>query len=318
MEPRRNADRAVPALLIVGAAIAFVVLVVAGGAFYQSFDEAKYVGLGRNLVAGRGYTTVFGSLFLTHPPAWPLILAAPEAWFGIDPLAIGRFLNVLSGAGLIVLTGLPAWRIIPAAGALAAAAMLGVTYLSDLSRTARLDVPGAAITVLAVLVGTWAMRRDSVGRALVTGALFALAFLVKETSLVFLALPTLGAIFEGRPAARLARLTAAIGLTFAIGTAWWFVVVAELTGRVFRTSLPAWTLVPLGIGLGAAILVGLAAPAIVARRPQRVTSANEVDGGAGRIVASRRQLSAPPRRSPFGWSCFSCSSPGAPSLAAPV
>jgi hypothetical protein len=284
MESRRNADRVVPALVIAGAAVTFTVLVVAGGAFYQSFDEAKYVGLGRNLVAGRGYTTVFGSLFLTHPPAWPLILAAPEAWFRVDPLAVGRFLNVLSGAGLIVLTGLLAWRIRPAAGGLAAAAMLGVTYLSDLSRTARLDVPGAAITVLAVLVGTWAMRRDSVSRALVAGALFAIAFLVKETSVVFLAVPTLGAIFEGRSAARLARLTAAIALTFAIGTAWWFVVVADQTGRVFRTSLPAWTLVPLGIGVGGGIQIGRAAPAFPARWPHRVAAPSGIEGGAGHIV----------------------------------
>jgi hypothetical protein len=281
MESRRNADRAVPALLIAGAAVVFIVLVVAGGAFYQSFDEAKYVGLGRNLVAGRGYTTVFGSLFLTHPPAWPLILAAPEAWFGIDPLAVGRFLNVWSGAGLIILTGLLAWRIRPAAGGLAAVAMLGVTYLSDLSRTARLDVPGAAIAVLAVLVGTWSMRRDSVRGALVAGAIFAFAFLIKETSVVFLAVPTLAAILDGRSVARLARLTAAIALTFAIGTSWWFVVVAELTGRVFRTSLPAWVLAPLGIGLGLAIALGLAAPAILARRPRRVTTPSGVGGGAG-------------------------------------
>ena len=284
MESRRNADRAVPALLIAGAAVVFVVLVLAGGAFYQSFDEAKYVGLGRNLVAGRGYTTVFGSLFLTHPPAWPLILAAPEAWFGIDPLAVGRFLDLLSGAGLIVLAGLLAWRIRPAAGGLAAVAMLGVTYLSDLSRTARLDVPGATITVLAVLVGTWSMRRDSVRGALVAGALFAFAFLVKETSVVFLAVPTLAAIFDGRSAARLARLTAAIALTFAIGTSWWFVVVADQTGRVFRTSLPAWMLVPLGIGLGAAIVLGLAAPAILAWWPRRVTTPSGIGGEAGPIV----------------------------------
>jgi hypothetical protein len=283
MESRRNADRAIPALLIAGAAVVFMVLVVAGGAFYQSFDEAKYVGLGRNLVAGRGYTTVFGSLFLTHPPAWPLILAAPEAWFGTDPLAVGRFLNVLSGAGLIVLAGVLAWRIRPAAGGLAAIAMLGVTYLSDLSRTARLDVPGAAIAALAVVLGTWSMRRDSVRGALVAGAIFAVAFLVKETSVVFLAVPTLAAILDGRPAARLARLTAAIALTFAIGTSWWFVVVAEQTGRVFRTSLPAWVLVPLGIGLGAAIVLGLAAPAILARWPRRATTAIGIADGAERV-----------------------------------
>ena len=120
MDSRRNADRAVPALVIAGAAVAFIVLVLAGGAFYQSFDEAKYVGLGRNLLAGRGYMTVFGSLFLTHPPAWPLILAAPEAWFGVDPLAVGRLLNALSGTGLIALTGLLAWRIRPAAAIWAA------------------------------------------------------------------------------------------------------------------------------------------------------------------------------------------------------
>jgi 4-amino-4-deoxy-L-arabinose transferase-like glycosyltransferase len=284
MTPQWRAGRAVFGLLIAAAAAIFLVLVVAGGPFYQSFDEAKYVGLGRNLMAGRGYTTVFDSLFLTHPPAWPLILAAPETWLRVDPLAVGRLLNALSGAGLIVLAGLLAWRIAPAAGGLAAVAMLGVTYLSDLSRTARLDVPGATVTVLAVLVGTWAMRRDSIGRALAAGALFALAFLVKETSLVYLAVPTLAAIFDGRPPVRLARLSAAIGLTFVIGTAWWFVVVAEGTGLVYRTSLPAWTLVPLGVGLGITLVGGLAAPTLARWAGRRLGRPNAAADGADRGV----------------------------------
>jgi 4-amino-4-deoxy-L-arabinose transferase-like glycosyltransferase len=253
-------------LIVAAAIVAFVVLLLAGGPFYQSFDEAKYLGLGHNLFAGRGYTTVFGGTFTTHSPAWPVILVAPQAWFGLDPLSVGRVLNGLSAAGLIALCAALAWRIRPAAGALAAVAVIGVVYMHDLSRTARLDVPGAFVSVLAVVVGLIAMRRGSVRWAMASGALFALSFLIKETSLVYVAVPALAAVLWRPPLRLVARMSAWIGLVTAIGVSWWFVFVASATGLVYRTPLPAWTLIPIAAFLAAAIGVGLAADRI-ARLP---------------------------------------------------
>src|SRR5438093_8363581 len=158
---RGGSERQAAQIAIALAAILFLALITLGGPFFESFDEAKYVGLGRSLFAGQGYATVFGAAFLTHPPGWPLILAAPEAVFGIDPFAWGRVLNALSGAGLIVMAGWVGWRARPAVGAIAAMALLALPYLSDLSRGARLDVPGATITLLAVAVGVIAVERGS-------------------------------------------------------------------------------------------------------------------------------------------------------------
>jgi hypothetical protein len=261
--PERTAAR----FIVAAAVLVFVALLVVGGPFYQSFDEAKYLGLGENLFAGRGYTTVFGATFTTHSPAWPAILVAPQVWVGVDALSWGRVLNGLSGAGLVLACAALAWRIRPAAGALAAVAMVGVVYLHDLTRTARLDVPGAFLSVLAVLVGIEAMRRVSARRAVASGALFALAFLIKETSLVYVAVPTLSAIIWRQPLRTVARLTAWIVLVLALGVSWWFAFVAATTGLIYRTSLPARMLAPLALLLALAIAVGLAAEPIAESRP---------------------------------------------------
>jgi hypothetical protein len=131
---------AVIALSIAG----FVALLLAVPPFFLTFDEAKYIGIGYNLVDGLGPRTPFGDYFLSHAPAWSAMLVLPETWFGIDPLDTGHVLNGLAGAGLIGLTAVLGWRIRPAVGGLAAAGFLGVTNLQDLTRTARLD-PGAPL-----------------------------------------------------------------------------------------------------------------------------------------------------------------------------
>ena len=111
MDDTRRSERTTARLIVAVAALAFVALLVLGGPFYQSFDEAKYLGLGHNLFAGHGYTTVFGATFTTHSPAWPAILVAPEVWLGVDALTWGRVLNYLSGAGLVLACAAFAWRI---------------------------------------------------------------------------------------------------------------------------------------------------------------------------------------------------------------
>jgi hypothetical protein len=259
MRSRWTTERTVSRGAIAAAAVAFLALIAIGGPFFETFDEAKYVGLGRSLYGGLGYTTVFGGAFLTHPPGWPLLLVGPEAAFGLDPFVWGRILNAVGGVALVLLAGWIGWRVRPAVGGLAAAALVSVPYVADLSRTARLDIPGAAVSVLAAVVGVVAVERASTRRAIAAGILFTVAFLIKETSLVLIAVPTLAGVIEGRRLASIARVTAWIALVVAIGAGWWFAFVAASTGLVYRTSLPAWTLVPAGVALAALIAAGLGA-----------------------------------------------------------
>src|SRR6478735_2404935 len=88
--------------------------------YYATPDEAKYIGLGLNILDGRGLVTVFGVAFPNHSPIWPLAMALPQRLLGIDGLAVGHVLNAISAAVVVALTGALGWRIRPAAGVLAA------------------------------------------------------------------------------------------------------------------------------------------------------------------------------------------------------
>ena len=70
------------ALLVIGAsAVLFAGLLAVVPARFQGFDEAKYLGIGLNVLRGAGALTVFGGFFEPHSPLWPVIMAAPRAWF---------------------------------------------------------------------------------------------------------------------------------------------------------------------------------------------------------------------------------------------
>jgi hypothetical protein len=251
----------------IGAAIVvFLVLIAIAGPFFRSFDEAKYLGIGYSMLAGDGPRTVFGALFLPHSPLWPTILAAPDVWFHLDPFAWGQLLNAISGAAVLFLVGWLGWRIRPIVGALAAAGYLAIPYLQDLTRTARLDVPAAALVLAFVVVGIESVRRDSVRLALLAGAIFAAAFLVKEIVLPFAPVPFLVGLRIGRPLVTLARVTAATLLVAVVGTAWWFIQFAGYTHEIYRLGAPDRWLVPLYVAAILAISGGLAAPWLV-RRP---------------------------------------------------
>jgi 4-amino-4-deoxy-L-arabinose transferase-like glycosyltransferase len=265
---------------LAGAAISASVAVFLGllawlPAFYQSFDEAKYLGIGYNLLAGNGPRTLFGALFLTHPPLWPATVAAPDVWFGIDALSWGHFLNAVLGAAFIVLVAAFGWQIRPVVGGLAAAGCLAVPYLHDLARTARLDVPTATLALLYLWLGLLAVRRASVGWALAAGIVLAIGFLVKETMLPFAPVPLLVGLLEGRPWSRLLRASGVILLVASAGVSWWFVMYAGYVHRVYRLGTPAWTLLPLamvvaGLGVGALVaswLAGRSGGSAVAARP---------------------------------------------------
>ena len=248
--------------IVVASVIVFVGLLAVVSPFYRSFDESKYLGIGYSMLAGNGPRTVFGAVFTPHSPLWPMVVVAPDVWFGIDAFDWGHLLNAIAGVGVLVAVAVLGWRIRPVVGALAAVGYLAVPYLHDLTRTARLDVPAAALALAYLVVGIDAVRRGSVRRGLVAGFIFAVAFLVKEIALPFAPVPFLVGILVGRPLASIARVAAVVLAVAVAGTSWWFVMFASYSHTVYRLGTPAWTLVPLFIVAVIAIVVGLAAPSL--------------------------------------------------------
>ena len=270
-------ERRISLVATIGAVVVFLLFALIAPAGFPSFDEWKYFGIGYNIWAGRGLTTVFGGDFLLHGPIWSAVVTLPHVLFGTDSAAWGRILNGLSGATIVALSAWFGWRIRPAAGALAAIAMVGILYLHDQSRTARLDVPAAAFALLYVAVGIEALRRNSVRWAIAAGAIFAFGFLIKEIDLPFIPIPFFVSVLWGTSWLVIGRISAWTVLTAAIGVSWWFVLYALETGRVYRAETPGWTLIPLAIGILAIVVIGLTASRLKDARPiARVVQSDRV------------------------------------------
>ncbi len=248
-------ERRVGLAVIAAAAAIFGLLLILVPSFFLSFDEAKYIGIGYSLLDGLGPQTPFGGYFLVHAPIWSATLVLPQAWFGIDPLATGHLLDALGGIGLVIAAGALGWRVRPAVGGLAAAGTIAITYVHDLTRTARLDVPVGFLILVYLLVGFNAVRNGRVSWAIASGLLFAFAFEVKEIALPFAIVPVAAGIVWGRPWRDLARTAGWLVLAASVGLSWWVILVAQLVGIVYRLGTPAWTLVPIAtLVLGGAIL----------------------------------------------------------------
>ncbi len=245
------------AFVAAGAAI-FVIALLVLPPFPVTFDEAKYLGIGYNMIEGLGPRIVFGGYFLVHAPVWPTLVVAPAVALGVDPLIVGRVLNALSGLGLVLLAAALAWRIRPAAAAFAVIGLLATTYLHELTRTARLDVPSALVAVAYLAVGLVAVRRGSTRYAVVAGVLFGAAFLLKEIVLPLAPVPILAAVLHRQPWRPILRTAGWLTLTGALVVAPWFIFVARVGARVYRLNTPPWTLLPLAvvvIGFGVACLI---------------------------------------------------------------
>ncbi len=224
---------------------------------YPSFDEAKYLAIGQNALAGRGPLTAFGDAFLPHAPFWPMLFAAPAVALGLDAWTWGYLLNAVAATGVLLLAARFALRF----GRLAA--LLTVVVLADwlglfgLARTARLDVPEGVLALLYLAVAWSAIESGLVRRGILAGTLFAWAFLTKEASLVLLAAPFFAAIATRRPADRIARVAGLVVLLVVPLVSWWFAWYAAKTGKVFALGLPSSAMLPLAVvllALGAALL----------------------------------------------------------------
>ncbi len=216
-----------------------------------TFDEAKYLAIGVNALEGHGPRTAFGILFLPHSPFWPMVFAAPQAALRASAWPWGHLLNAIAAAATLLLT---AWLARPfgqRAMLLAEAGLVAWLSLFGLARTARLDVPEAALALAYLAVASSAIDAGTVRRGVLAGALFAWAFLVKEASLVLLAAPFLAAVAGRRPLGSIARAGGLVLLTAVPLVSWWFGWYAGQTGRVYAFGLGAGMLLPLAGALAA-------------------------------------------------------------------
>ena len=281
-------ERRVSLLVVIAGLIVWTVLLAWVPARFQGFDDAKYLGIGLNVLAGRGPTTVFGNFFGPHSPLWPIVIALPQARFGIDAYTWAHVLNIAASSTVVGLAAWLGWRIRPAAGALAVASLLLFPYVFELSRRIGLDMPEAALTLGYLVIAGIAVRRGTLPWAVAMGAIFAIGFLVKESILPVAPVPFLAAIAAGRPGAITARVAAWAGLVVVVLTSWWWWVFAMETGRAYRFGTPAWTLIPLLVVAVMAIAVGLTWPRMVVSVGRLVPrrSARAV-GGVGGVGGSR-------------------------------
>ena len=270
--------------VVVLATIFLAVLLFVAPARFMTEDDAKYLEIGTNVFAGNGPTTVFGVFFPFHSPLWPIVLVGPRILFGLDAVWWGHVLAIASGCGIVALTAYFGSRIWALVGIAAAATLVAFPYFLSLGRGLGLDLPAAFLSLAYLAIGLTAVRRHSLRWAVAAGAVFAVAFLIKEIALPFAPAPFLAGLVRGMPIRSVARLAAATMLVAAVGTSWWFVVYAQQTDTVYRLGTPGWTLAPIGLILAIVGVIGLAFD-----RPDGPTTAAD-----------------PPRRSPLrpiplGW-----------------
>ena len=186
---------------------------------------------------------------------------------------------------LLLMTGILGWWLRPAVGAISAVALAALPYVFDLSRTAGIDLPSIALTLLYLALGANVVRSGSLAKALLLGIVFAAAFLIKETIIPFAVVPFLLGIRWRVRWGSLARTSAVTLVTASVGMSWWFIIYAQETGRVYRAEFPDWTLGPALVGVGANAGGTTTSP------PATDADPSTADGTThGAVIGRRRQL----------------------------
>ena len=281
-----GADRRSPWIALAVSLIgSYAVALLLVGSTFMTTDAAKYVVIGRNVLAGRGPLNVFDVFFEAHSPAWPVIVMAPEVMFGLDWTLWSRLLQVVAAVALLALTALLSSPAGPRGALLGVALFAAFPYGFELARDVGLDEVAGVAAVAFVLVALRAGTRPATRWGVIAGVTFGIGFLIKEINLPFAPLPVLAALLAGRGwrvALRLLGVYASVA--FAI-TSWWLVLFAAETGTVFRLSTPGWTLVPISVGVMVVAVLGL----IVGRDTPADTD-SVVRGGRASVVRRERLL----------------------------
>lgn len=167
-------------------------------------DSVVYIGVARNLLAGRGLTEPFGAEIDTaltrYPPLYPVLLAAGGP-VGVDPLDTARWLAALLFGANILFVGLalqsllPQSRWLPLAGSLLMLTGLPLLTMHSMAWS-------EPLFLLFSFVGLFLLARFlDTGKTLLlasAGVLTSLAFLTRYAALPFLAAGVLGILLLGR------------------------------------------------------------------------------------------------------------------------
>jgi hypothetical protein len=191
-------------------------------------DDARYLNVGLSVLGGQGPVTREGNPFLLRSPVYGVALALGGDLTGTDPLVAARYV----AAGLMIVAFLAALRLAwvlggPVGATGTAVAILATPLLWRLLPTLRIDLVQAAGLIGVIL----ALRRPTLPRAALAGALFGLTILVKETALLVAVLPLGWAGFV--PPRRWLAQAAVFGLAAALVAGWWWVFVWLNAGVVF-------------------------------------------------------------------------------------
>jgi 4-amino-4-deoxy-L-arabinose transferase-like glycosyltransferase len=219
-------------------------------------DESLYLSEAINIAKGKGLTYTSGENIHHRPPLFPALLAADFKLSGVSE-GNAHWASKVFAVGAAFLLFLLGRELFGFWGGLAGAVIAqGSSYLSSLSTTLYLDTTETAFLLVCLLLLTRALRRPRLWAFAVSGAALGGAFLVKETSILWLPLPFVAWLsWREHRSKEVAQGAVAFAVAFAVVAGWWWAWVFAATGEVFLVGQ---------LGSGEVALVLVAAGAAVA------------------------------------------------------
>jgi hypothetical protein len=184
-----------------------------------STDAVNYLAAAEHLAAGQGFTSFEGGPYVLWPPLYPILLAVPRVLFNADPLVFGAALNALAFAGIILLSGLLAARLLDSDRFLvsftAAAALLMTGVFAVVVNIGSDPVFLVLMLLFFLLFEKFSRRND---QSLLAGMIFtcSLACLQRYVGVTLVLAGFLGILYVGRAELRRALVEASAFATLAV------------------------------------------------------------------------------------------------------
>lgn len=222
-------------------------------------DDAAYLLVGQNVLAGNGPVR-FGEPYIVRSPLFGVLLALPGA-LGAPVISGAHVVNLLITVAACLAAGLLAARIAgPWWGLLGLGIALLMPLPADLASTLRIDSLAAVTLLLAYTasLGLGSAEPRWWLTAAATGLLIGLAFLVKETTMASALGPLLVPLVRGLPLRATARDTLVAGASALLLAAPWMAWRVAVTGRLPYLPLPGPAILPIVVIAALVLAISLA------------------------------------------------------------
>src|SRR5581483_3537787 len=242
-------------------------------------DESLYVSEALNLYQGRGPEYTTRRPVVHRAPLYPALLALEFEVGGpsLDGASyVPRIATVLNALLLVIFARMLAG---PVAGCVAGVTAASSAYLNGLGASLFLDSVESTFVLVALTLLWLSQARSSSRLALGAGISLGLAFLVKESAVLFLPLPLVFALVAGAGPGWRARFAAWLA-GFGLATAGWWLWVLLRSGDVFLLGDPGARPVQVALVLSgaAAATLSLALWRFGGRLPARAASGPALAG----------------------------------------